>query len=97
MVVNGLKSDGERATEAKRLIEWGFSGFESRILFAEDQTVGYAKLFGGSQGSVPLIGADQKADPADDPAQRHRPHHRRASSIAGRCRRRSKRARKSAC
>jgi D-alanyl-D-alanine carboxypeptidase (penicillin-binding protein 5/6) len=61
VVVNGLKSDGERANEAKRLLEWGFSGFESRILFAENQTVGYAKLFGGSQGSVPLIGVDQKA------------------------------------
>ena len=61
VVVNGLKSDEERADEAKRLLDWGFSGFESRILFAEGQTVGDAKLFGGSQGSVPLIGADQKA------------------------------------
>jgi D-alanyl-D-alanine carboxypeptidase (penicillin-binding protein 5/6) len=61
VVVNGLKSDKERADEAKRLLDWGFSGFESRILFSEGQTVGHAKLFGGSQGSVPLVGADQKA------------------------------------
>ena len=29
-------------------------------MFAEGQTVGHAKLFGGAQGSVPLVGADQK-------------------------------------
>ncbi len=61
VVVNGLKSDKERADEAKRLLDWGFSGFEQRILFSEGQTVGHAKLFGGEQGSVALTGADQKA------------------------------------
>jgi serine-type D-Ala-D-Ala carboxypeptidase (penicillin-binding protein 5/6) len=60
VVVNGLKSEKERADEAKRLLDWGFSGFESRKLFAEGQLVGHAKMFGGSQGSVPLVGADQK-------------------------------------
>jgi D-alanyl-D-alanine carboxypeptidase (penicillin-binding protein 5/6) len=61
VVVNGLKSDKERADEAKRLLDWGFSGFESRILFSDGQTVGHAKVFGGEQGSIALTGADQKA------------------------------------
>lgn len=61
VVVNGLKSDKERADEAKRLLDWGFSGFESRVLFNDGQVVGHAKLFGGAQGSVALTGADQKA------------------------------------
>jgi D-alanyl-D-alanine carboxypeptidase (penicillin-binding protein 5/6) len=61
VVVNGLKSDKERADEAKRLLDWGFSGFESRVLFNDGQIVGHAKLFGGAQGSVALTGADQKA------------------------------------
>lgn len=56
VVVNGLKSEKERAEEAKRLLEWGFHGFESRLLFAEGQTVGEARIFGGASGYVPLIG-----------------------------------------
>jgi serine-type D-Ala-D-Ala carboxypeptidase (penicillin-binding protein 5/6) len=55
VVVNGLKSAKERADEAKRLLEWGFRGFESRILFAEGETVGEAKLYGADKGHVPLI------------------------------------------
>lgn len=57
VVVNGLKSDKERGDEARKLLEWGFHGFETRLLFAEGQTVGEAKLFGGAQGRVPLVGA----------------------------------------
>ncbi len=55
VVVNGLKSANERAEAAKRLLEWGFKGFEARYLFAEGQTIGDAKLFGGAHGSVPLV------------------------------------------
>jgi D-alanyl-D-alanine carboxypeptidase (penicillin-binding protein 5/6) len=54
VVVNGLKTAPERAGEARRLLEWGFKGFENRPLFAADQTIGAAKVFGGSQGSVAL-------------------------------------------
>lgn len=55
VVVNGLKSAAERANEGKRLLEWGFKAFEQRYLFAEGETIGDAKLFGGAQGSVPLM------------------------------------------
>ena len=56
VVVNGLKTAKERADEAKKIIEFGYRGFESKPLFAAGQIVGYAKLFGGSSGSVPLVG-----------------------------------------
>ncbi len=54
VVVNGLKSAKERSDEAKKLLEWGFRNFEPRNLFAEGQVVGFAKVYGGSSGSVPL-------------------------------------------
>ena len=56
VVVNGLKSLKERADEARKLLEWGFRAFESRLLFAEGETVGEAKLYGGEQSKVPLVG-----------------------------------------
>jgi D-alanyl-D-alanine carboxypeptidase (penicillin-binding protein 5/6) len=56
VVVNGHKHAKERADEARKLLEWGFRGFESRLLFAEGETVGDAKLYGGQQGSVALVG-----------------------------------------
>lgn len=54
VVVNGLKTAKERADEAKKLLEWGFKTFERRLLFAEGQTIGSAKVYGGAEGSVPL-------------------------------------------
>lgn len=55
VVVNGLKTAKDRADEARKLLDWGFRGFEARLLFAEGETVGEAKLFGGEQGKVPLV------------------------------------------
>ena len=56
VVVNGLRSAKERADEAKKIIEFGYRGFEPKPLFEAGQIVGYAKLFGGASGSVPLAG-----------------------------------------
>jgi serine-type D-Ala-D-Ala carboxypeptidase (penicillin-binding protein 5/6) len=58
VVINGLKSEKERGDEGKKLLEWGFRGFEAKLLFAEGQTVGEARLFGGDQMHVPLVGKD---------------------------------------
>jgi D-alanyl-D-alanine carboxypeptidase (penicillin-binding protein 5/6) len=55
VVVNGLKSAKERGDEAKRLLEFGFRGFDARPLFNDGQILGTAKLFGGASGSVPLL------------------------------------------
>jgi len=56
VVVTGAKSDKERADEAKKLLDFGFHGFQAKILFAEGQTVGEAKVFGGNRNYVPLVG-----------------------------------------
>jgi serine-type D-Ala-D-Ala carboxypeptidase (penicillin-binding protein 5/6) len=53
-VVNGLEDPDDRAQEAKKMLEWGFRNFETRTLFAENQQVGYAKVFGGASRSVKL-------------------------------------------
>jgi len=55
VVVTGAKTDKERADEAKKLLDLGFHGFESRVIFAEGQTIGAAKVFGGNMGYVPLV------------------------------------------
>ena len=55
VVVNGEKTAKERADDAKKLLEWGFRTFEPRILFAEGQPLGRAKIFGGAEGHVPLV------------------------------------------
>ena len=55
VVVNGLKTDKERAEEGKRLLEWGFRSFEAKLLFADGQNIGDAKVYGGKTGSVPLV------------------------------------------
>jgi D-alanyl-D-alanine carboxypeptidase (penicillin-binding protein 5/6) len=55
VVVTGAKTDKERADEAKKLLESGFHDFQARVLFAEGQTVGDAKVFGGDKSYVPLI------------------------------------------
>jgi serine-type D-Ala-D-Ala carboxypeptidase (penicillin-binding protein 5/6) len=57
-VINGAKTPKDRADDAKKLLEWGFRSFESRMLFAEGQTVGTAKVFGGEKGSVNLVPTD---------------------------------------
>src|SRR5271156_6445144 len=57
-VVNGLEDSEDRASEAKKMLEWGFRNFEVRTLFAAQQPVGYAKVFGGDSGSVKLSSPD---------------------------------------
>ena len=57
-VVNGLEDPDDRATEAKKMIEWGFRNFETRTLFAANQPLGYARLFGGESRSVKVMSPD---------------------------------------
>src|SRR5437868_8099706 len=54
VVINGLEDPDDRASEAKKMLEWGFRNFEVRTLFAANQQVGYAKVFGGESRSVKL-------------------------------------------
>jgi len=54
VVVNGLEASEDRASEAKKMLEWGYRNFEARTLFAADQPLGYARVFGGESRSVKL-------------------------------------------
>ena len=55
VVVNGLEDHETRASEAKKMLEWGFRNFETRVLFDAQQTLGYARVFGGESRSVKLV------------------------------------------
>src|SRR3954469_14257606 len=58
VVINGLDDPDDRASEAKKMLEWGIRNFEARTLFAANQQVGYAKVFGGESRSVKLAGRE---------------------------------------
>ncbi|MGI9423462.1 MAG: D-alanyl-D-alanine carboxypeptidase family protein [Hyphomicrobiaceae bacterium] len=60
-VLGGLKSSNERWAEARRVLEWGFSGFNTFKLFDGTEVVGQARVWGGSQIFVPLIGQKEIA------------------------------------
>jgi D-alanyl-D-alanine carboxypeptidase (penicillin-binding protein 5/6) len=55
VVVTGLKNQKDRADEGRKLLEWGFKNFDTRLLFAEGETVAEAKVYGGTQGRVPVV------------------------------------------
>lgn len=55
VVVNGMEDPDDRATEVKKILEWGFRNFESRPLFAANKLLGYASVFGGDTGSVAVF------------------------------------------
>src|SRR6516225_661778 len=52
VVVNGLEDPDDRATEAKKMLEWGYRNFETKTLFAAEQTLGFVRVFGGESRSV---------------------------------------------
>ena len=54
MVVGGYDRAWQRARESRALIEWGFSAWETRRLFAAGATVGAARVQGGAAWRVPL-------------------------------------------
>jgi D-alanyl-D-alanine carboxypeptidase (penicillin-binding protein 5/6) len=56
VVVIGAKNDKDRADEAHKLLDYGFHDFTPRVLFAEGQTIGYARVFDGDRSYVPLLG-----------------------------------------
>src|ERR1700686_95457 len=58
VVINGLDDPDDRVSEAKKMLEWGFRNFEARTLFAAQQPVGYAKVFGGESRSVKLASSE---------------------------------------
>ena len=54
VALSGLASDRERAEEAKRIFEWAYQAFEEVDIFALDESVGEASVFGGVKSGVVL-------------------------------------------
>jgi D-alanyl-D-alanine carboxypeptidase (penicillin-binding protein 5/6) len=52
VVINGLEDPDDRASEAKKMLEWGYRNFETKTLFAADAPLGYVRVFGGATRSV---------------------------------------------
>lgn len=57
LAISGLPSDKERAEEAVRLLDWGFSAFEMRHLYDAGQAIGAASVYGGDAAKVDLVAA----------------------------------------
>lgn len=58
MALGGLASDKERTEESRRLLEWGLSAFETRVLFKQDEVIGEAAVYGGEKSHVQLLPAE---------------------------------------
>lgn len=56
--VSGVQNGRERATEARKLLEWGFRAFETRELFIAGERLGEARVYGGEHATVPLMTRD---------------------------------------
>ncbi len=54
IVLNGMSSSRERAAESVKLLRWSFRAFQSIDLFAANEIVGEATLYGGERSGVPL-------------------------------------------
>jgi D-alanyl-D-alanine carboxypeptidase (penicillin-binding protein 5/6) len=52
--MSGMQSEQERAEESRKLLEWGLRAFEKTQLFAGDEIIGEAQVFGGEKSRVAL-------------------------------------------
>ena len=58
-VIHGLETMRERTEEGRKLITWGMRGFELLPVYAKDQVVAYANVYGGKEPNVGLVGKDR--------------------------------------
>ena len=55
LVVNGLNSEAERASEGERLLQWGFTNFTDVLAFVADKpVVTDVKVWGGKERTIAL-------------------------------------------
>ena len=52
--LSGMSSEAVRAEEARKILDWGIRAFDKLQIFAADEIVGEAKLYGGAKGGVEL-------------------------------------------
>ena len=69
LALGGMESDKDRLDEARRLLEWGLSSFETKVLFEAGEVVGQASVYGGENRYVDLV-ANEPVDiylPSNNP------------------------------
>lgn len=54
VALSGMESDAVRAEEARKILDWGMRAFDKYQVFAADEIVGEAKVYGGAKGGVGL-------------------------------------------
>lgn len=52
--LSGMKSERERAEETRKLLDWGVTAFQRNEIFAKDEVVGQAQVYGGERSGVAL-------------------------------------------
>lgn len=60
-VIHGLTSMAQRTEEGRKLITWGARAFERVAAYPEGAVVAYANVYGGTSGSVGLVGKGEVA------------------------------------
>jgi D-alanyl-D-alanine carboxypeptidase (penicillin-binding protein 5/6) len=55
LAMGGLASDKERSEEARKVLEWGLSSFQTRVLFRQGEAIGQASIYGGNSHYVDLV------------------------------------------
>ena len=52
--LSGMATDKERAEEGRRVLEWALNAFEKQAIFAPDEVIGEASVYGGEKSGVAL-------------------------------------------
>ena len=52
--MSGMGTERERAEEARKMLDWGMRAFQKQEIFAQDETVGQASVYGGEKSGVAL-------------------------------------------
>jgi D-alanyl-D-alanine carboxypeptidase (penicillin-binding protein 5/6) len=55
LALYGAPTAKERVEEARKVLLWGFRSFDSKTIFQAGETIGSAKVYGGSASEVPLV------------------------------------------
>ena len=59
LAIYGLRNAKDRSEEARKILQWGFRSFETKVVVAAGENVGTARLYGGEQMTVPLVASAQ--------------------------------------
>ncbi len=55
LAMGGLASDKERLEESRRVLEWGLSAFQTKVLFQQGERIGEAAIYGGAIRHVDVV------------------------------------------